>query len=515
MSFGPPPSVYTQSALTAETRQKKRRTKRLFGGLVAVALVAALGVGGALLLAPDEDGERTAAEDATPTAKQGRLDVRETVERRPASDRGAMAVRFSVDDMSPGERYEMPGLWATDKILAKGINRTLVGIGIGTDAAPGEEAWKLPLDGPICGKTRHVTGENRTAVLFRESQSEDAHCNRVAFVDLDDGTKVWQAEIPVSGQSDDAPANAAVQRDPGVTLISGTVAVTWGGGTDAYSMDTGKRRWRVEGEDAGACGSDGAGGGPALLVRYSCPDPDAPLGSSEALTYKIRALDPETGATRWTYEPAKGVRDVRIVSTDPVALATATGDVGITEILSLDGDGKRRATVRLENGAYVAECADEVDHVAADDCPTIVAGAGQVFLTSKEQGDLVNNANWVVGFDLATGRTVKKFESGRNSLLRPLRMSGDRLLALRESSDHITPMGLVALDPKTGAETPYLYFDLPSEAWNLTSVTLADAVVQNGRIFFGAKAADGPSEEDGKAWTWLALGIESDVPRKK
>lgn len=106
-----------------------------------------------------------------------------------------------------------------------------------------------------------------------------------------------------------------------------------------------------------------------------------------------------------------------------------------------------------------------------DNCPTIVVGDGQVFLMSREDpdGTIVNNSNWIIGFDLATGKTVKKFESGRDQLLYPLRMSGDQLLALRESSDHITPMGLVSLNPRTGKETPYLYFDLPSEAWTLTA----------------------------------------------
>ncbi len=39
----------------------------------------------------------------------------------------------------------MPGTWATDKILAKGINQTLVGFRTGTDAVPGDEVWKLRL----------------------------------------------------------------------------------------------------------------------------------------------------------------------------------------------------------------------------------------------------------------------------------------------------------------------------------------------------------------------------------
>ncbi len=85
-------------------------------------------------------------------------------------------------------------------------------------------------------------------------------------------------------------------------------------------------------------------------------------------------------------------------------------------------------------------------------------------------------------------------------------MSGDQLLALRESSDHISPMGLVSLNPRTGKETPYLCFDLPSEAWTLTAPTLNDIIVQNGRLFFGTKQASGPSTDKKKVWEWLVLG---------
>ncbi|CAM5453128.1 PQQ-binding-like beta-propeller repeat protein [Streptomyces pharetrae] len=502
MSFGPPPSVYTQSSVAADRQRRKRRAALL----AAVAAVVALALSaGAWLWWP-----QTAPDDARPAAApaQHRLDVRETVERRPAGNRGVMAVRFSADDMSPGERYEMPGLWATDKILAKGINKTLIGLRMGTDAAVGDEAWKLSLGGPICGRTRHVTVENRTAVLFRDNEDKESLCNHVAFVDLDDGELVWQAEFPISGNGLGTPDDAGSQETPGVTLTHAVVVVTWGGGTDAYDMDGGKLRWRAK---AGRnCDASGAGGGKGLVVRFSCWQEDAPV--SQGSTFEVRGLDPGTGATRWTYEPATGVKDVRIVSSAPAVLATSAGDIGITEIISLDERGEYRATVPLQRGAYVAECSDEITYLAADECPSVAVGAGQVFLTSKEQGDLVHNANWIIGFDLATGHSVKKFESGPNALLRPLRMSGDQLLALRESSDHISPTALVSLNPKTGAETPYFYFDLPSEGWNLLSMEYADAVVQNGRLFFGARTAE--NSTDGKAWVWLALGVESAEVKK-
>jgi hypothetical protein len=90
-----------------------------------------------------------------------------------------------------------------------------------------------------------------------------------------------------------------------------------------------------------------------------------------------------------------------------------------------------------------------------------------------------------------------------------MQMSGDKVLALRESSDHISPMALVSLDPKTGEETPYFYFNLPTEAESFTITDGNDVLVEDGRLFFGAKQANGPGGKDGKAWIWLALGIES------
>ncbi|MFF3330143.1 PQQ-binding-like beta-propeller repeat protein [Streptomyces sp. NPDC002888] len=507
MSFGPPPSIYTQSAVSADQQRSKKRRRTLLG-VVAAVVVAALGAGALLLSGALEQDPKTSKKPLAATA-QGRLDVRETVEKRPASTTGTMGFRFSTDDMSPNEQHEMPGMWATDKILAKGINRTVVGLAVGTDASPGDEKWKLSLSGPICGYTRHVTGENRTAVLFRSSEDEDALCDQVAFFDLDDGRKIWQHEIAASreGGGKGTPDNSATQNTPSVTLTRATVAVTWGGGSEAYDMDNGRRLWSTK--TTGTCEDAGAAGGGALLIRVSCWHDGKPVDSWESLTYKVRAVDPRTGRTKWTYSAATGVRDLKVPSTDPPVLAVAAGDTGYTELLSLDGRGKNRATIRLQNGQYVGDCSSELDYLVIDDCPTIPVGGGQVFLRSKDSDDALHPSNWIVGFDLATGNTTKKFESGPNETLRPIRTSGGQLLALRLSSDRIAPMGLVSLDPETGKETPYFYFGLPLEAENFTIIDSNDVLVQNGRLYFGAKQANGPTEKEGKAWTLMVLGIES------
>ncbi|MFI6660319.1 PQQ-binding-like beta-propeller repeat protein [Streptomyces sp. NPDC050523] len=505
MSFGPPPSMYTQSALNAGTQEKRRRRKWLLLPLAAV-LVAALGTGGWLLWGGD-GGTKT---DRPVATGQGRLDVRETVERRPASTTGKMAFRFSVDDMSPGEHYEMPGMWATDKILAKGINKTVIGLSIGTDASPGDERWKLPLDGPICGYTRHVTGENRTAVLFRANDRGGAYCNHVAFFDLDDGREIWETDFPYSkyGDAQGLATGGDDQDTPSVTLAHGTVAVTWGGGTDGYSMDTGRRLWRTT--STGSCQDMGAAGGGALLVRQQCWHDDAPADSTDAVTYKARKMDPRTGRVLWTYSAAKGIRDLDIPSAKPAVLAVQAGQIGISEMLSLDDRGRNRATIRLQSGTYVGECSYD-DYLAIDDCPTIAVGDGQVFLRSKESGDKANS-NWIIGFDLATGNTTKKFDSGTGSLLYPVRMSGGRLLALRQTDDHITPSALVALDPRTGRETPYFYYELPQEAELMTMTEYNDILVEDGRLFFGVKKVDGPAKGRPR-WVYLVLGIESNAAK--
>ncbi|WP_247697292.1 PQQ-binding-like beta-propeller repeat protein [Streptomyces sp. b94] len=176
-----------------------------------------------------------------------------------------MAFRFSVDDMAPGEHVEMAGMWATDRIVAEGINKTLVGMRIGTDIAPGEEEWRLRLDGPVCGYTRHVGDHRTAAVVFRANdREEDAFCNQVAFVDLDDGRFVWEDRFSysVAGPGPGFATGSSSQDRPSVTLTHDTVAVTWGGGTVGYDMEEGESRWATR--TAAPCQDMGAAGGRAL-----------------------------------------------------------------------------------------------------------------------------------------------------------------------------------------------------------------------------------------------------------
>ena len=396
MSFGPPPSMQPTSAPQPESPRRGRRVSRtVLLGVLAVALVAVLGTGSWLLWGGSGKGPSSQG--------QGPLDVRETVEKQPASTSGEMAPRFS-SDVKPGEHVAMPGMWATDRILAKGINKTLVGLSIGSTAAPGDEKWKLTLDGPICGYTRHVTGDNRTAVLFRANGwAEEALCNQVGFVDLDDGRLIWTERFPVSEVGREPGAGTGTEMDrPSVTLTHATVAVTWGGGTMGYDMGKGTTRWSTTA--AAPCQDAGAAGGRALIVREECwsGDESLPVGSSQSVTYRLRKVDPASGKALWTYSAAKGVRYLSVPSTDPAVIAVSGGEIEITDLISLNDRGRNRATISLRHGAYVADCAYS-DYLVIDDCPTIAVGRQQVFIRSKDQVEKRQTSNWIIGFDLATG----------------------------------------------------------------------------------------------------------------
>lgn len=428
--------------------------------------------------------------------KQAPDEVRETVEKRPKDRSGHLAVSL-VDELEPGKTLNMPGTWATDTVLVKGMNSTLEGITIGTD----DEAWHYNLSGAICGTTQHVTADGRTAVLFRSGNGKSL-CNQLAFFDLDNGKKLWQVTIPTSKSSFGEDL-------PNVTLTRGVVATAWSGGSAAYDMSGGEQLW--ERKRTSECREDGFAGGRALVIELHCmPDPSKPLISE----IRVQRRDPRTGEAMWTYKVPKGIELAYLVSAEPPVIAVSAGEAGLTEMISLDGKGKYRATIRLEDGRYDLDCAvDDMQSSALDHCAPVVIGRSQAFVTGGEQTEGINHtSNWIVSFDLATGKTVKKFDSGADQMIYPIRMSGDRLLAFKEGTDNFAPSSVVSLNPATGTETPYYYFNVPSEAHFMDPKT--DGIVfEGGRIFFASTQVQGEGQKGKPARIWGAVGIESVAAR--
>ncbi|MFJ3307907.1 PQQ-binding-like beta-propeller repeat protein [Streptomyces sp. NPDC086549] len=476
MSFGPPPSVFTQSALAADQATRKRRRTRLLG-VLAVLVVLGLGAGGLLLSSAGDDSAHADGKGAA-TAAQSPDAIRETVEKVPSSPEGRLALEHDEEHVSQytetNPRYA-PGTWATGKILARGVANHIVGIRI--KPPYDETAWTLKLDGHICATSRHVTADGRTAVVIQpphaKGSKQEGVCDQVVFVDLNTGKKLWQKKMP-------SPQQAYVT-NTNLTLTKGVVAVAWGHGSVAYDMKDGRQLW--DSATVSRCEDKGFAGGRALLALVSC-------GEGTAATYEVQKLDPRTGKPRWTYKVASGVQAVYLPSSDPPVLAVAAGDNEATDLISLDARGRRRATISLSG--YDAKCGARYFFSpyfgVLENCDGLVVGRTQAYVMSKE--NIANNqpSDWIVAFDLKTGRSQGKFDGRDLQMIYPLRMSGDELLIYRRGADVNAPAAVVSWNARTDKETPLLFFQLPEDDdAELSDPEQTDIVFEKGRVFFGKR----------------------------
>ncbi|MFD9006774.1 PQQ-binding-like beta-propeller repeat protein [Streptomyces sp. NPDC059582] len=475
MSFGPPPSVYTQSALAADRTARERRRRKVLGAL-AVLVVGGLCAGGWLVSSAGDD---SAAADGRPApVVQSPDDIRETVEKVPGSPEGRLMIEHNEENLAKSTetnpRYA-PGTWATGKILARGVADRIEGYRI--KPRYDETAWTLQLGGHLCATSRHVTADGRTAVVIQPPKSAGSEhegvCDQVVFVDLNTGRKLWQKKMPA--------AQFAYVTNTDLTLTKGVVAVAWGRGSVAYDMKDGRQLWNST--TLSRCEDKGFAGGRALLALVSC-------GEATDATYKVQRLDPRTGKPQWTYQVARGVQGVYLPSSDPPVLAVAAGDSAATDLISLDDKGRRRAAMSL--GGYDAKCGVRYSFSpffgTTENCDGLVVGRDQAYVMSKENIANDQPSDWIVAFDLKTGRSQAKFEGREMQMVYPLRTSGDDLLIYRRGAGTIAPAAVVSWNPRTDKETPYLLFQLPEDdEYELSDPEQTDIVFERGRVFFGRR----------------------------
>ncbi|MET7605708.1 PQQ-binding-like beta-propeller repeat protein [Streptomyces avermitilis] len=495
MSFGPPPSVYTQSALAADQARSRGRMKVL--GAVAALVVAVLCAGGWLLLSAG--GDASTDGKAAP-APQRPDEIRETVEKIPSTPEGRLVMEHSEDGLAKhtaDPRYA-PGTWATGKIFAKGIARRVVGYKIQSQSE--KAAWTLELGGHICATSRHVTADGRTAVVVQPSKPEGSKtagvCNEVVFFDLDTGKKLWQAKMP--------SANQAYVTNTNLTLTRGVVAVAWRHGSVAYDMKNGKQLW--DSTAVSNCEDEGFAGGRALLALVSC-------GEAPGIKYEVQKLDPRTGRADWTYKVAGGIQAVYLPSSDPPVLAVAAGDITVTDLITLDDNGKHLATVSLAGDRFDPGCGQR--YFAApyfgvlENCDRMVVGRKQMYVATKEGFDAAQPANWIVAFDVETGKTAGKFDGRPFQSVLPLRMSGDELLIYRRTFGSVGPAAVVRWNPRTDKESPFLLFHLPEDDESeLSDPEQSDIIVEKDRVFF-AKRELTADDKHPKDPVLAAIGVGS------
>ncbi|MFI0242698.1 PQQ-binding-like beta-propeller repeat protein [Streptomyces sp. NPDC016845] len=446
--------------------------------------VAALLVGGWVLWPKGSDPSVALNKKSSPAPAAD--DIRESVEARPKGGVGHLEATMMARGVAPGKSQSTPGTWVTDKTLVKGNGSSLVAVKIGTAE---EDAWAKHLPGPICAATPYVTVDGRTAVAYKSGTNKDPDaCDRLVMFELDTGEKLWDSKIPWK-ESFGEPTR--------ITMVRGVVVATWWEGTAAVDMQSGRTLW--ERGRTKPCHDDQVQGGKALTVSVGCSS-----GTDyRDVRYQVQKLEPRSGRVVWTYRAARYVH-AYVVSSEPTVVAVEAGEDEITDLLSLDDHGKHRATIRMEGDHYQVKC----DPERGDGCAGAIVTDSEVYVLSGATSEtLGNNTNWLVGFDLATGKTGVKFDAGPNQQLHPVRMSGDRILAVKEGTDLVAPMSLVELDPATGKERPYYSFTIPQGSGSGSASGGATVVIEDGRVFFGNSGVTGSGEERMPDAQWMAVGI--------
>ncbi|MEU6394987.1 PQQ-binding-like beta-propeller repeat protein [Streptomyces sp. NPDC046939] len=480
MTFGPPPSEFTQSRQQARSRSR-HRSYALVACFVAVAVL----LFGGWVFWPDASDSSTELKKSSPAPAPD--DIRESVEARPKGGVGHLEATMMARGVAPGKAQPTPGTWATDKVLVKGNGASLAAVKIGTAE---EDAWTKHLPGPICAAAPYVTVDGRTAVAYKGGTNKDPDaCDHLMMFRLDTGERLWDRVIPWQAASIAEPTR--------ITMTRGVVVATWWQGTAGVDMRSGHILWERGSTDQ--CSDAQVQGGRALTVSYSC----YPGTDYRDVRYRVQKLDPRSGRVVWTYHAARYVI-VHIVSSEPAVLAVAAGDDRVTDLLSLDKRGKHRATIRMEKDHYQVQC----DLEESETCTGAIVMDSSVYVLSGATSEtLGNNTNWLVGFDLSTGKSGVKFDAGPNQQLHPIRRSGGRILAVKEGTDQVAPMSLVELDPATGKERPYFSFTLPPDIRSGSAQNKMTVAVENGRVFFGNSEVTGSGEERMPDAQWMAVGI--------
>ncbi|AJF65612.1 PQQ-binding-like beta-propeller repeat protein [Streptomyces vietnamensis] len=408
-------------------------------------------------------------------------------EKVPADTKAKMA--YTVAEPKVADLTDVSGSWLTDKAFVKpGVNSL-----VAYDLDKPTVLWTLPLTGQVCGASRHVTADNKAAILFEAAKRVAPrfyqNCTEVGVVDLNTGKLLWSTSV-TGGSAGDQKV-----RFSEVTLSGATVAA---GGTDggaAFDLANGNPRWKPQPNDQN-CYDLGYGGGEGLVAVRKC-------GSYDNPNVLIQNLNPTTGAPLSQYKMPPGVKYASVVSTKPLVVAADVGETagdgsGISDFFSIDEKtGKLKAKITADADQYAARCRS----TKVEACSQALVGNGRLYVPTEEHegstGEYGSETNEIIAFDLATGRTVpEKADAGDGFTSVPLRMDGGNLIVYKEPP-YDKGGRIVSVDGGTMKETLLLENPADKTIHNAeTSFSLngAELLYRDGRFFISETMVSKPRE---------------------
>ncbi|MEU6182577.1 outer membrane protein assembly factor BamB family protein [Streptomyces coeruleorubidus] len=339
-------------------------------------------------------------------------------EKAPADPGAKVLFQVPMPEVKNDSTVVVSGSWLTDKTYAKSGIAEIVGY----DRDKGGEQWTIPLAGPVCQASRHVTDDNKTAILYQPAmptKADPSHgCSQIALIDLDAGKKLWTKTLKTGDQ--------LISFD-NVTISGDTVAVGSSSGGGAFDV-SGKLLWSPKPTDS--CYDAGYGGGEKLVAVRKC-------GTYGQRQLHIQTIDPKSGKVISEYKMTQGIEYASVVSTNPLVVAADVGDSagdgsGISDFFSIDNKtGKLRTRISAPGEQFAARC-EGVTRI--EYCNQLAVGNDRLYLPTEEHdgSGKYSQTNEIVAFDLSTGKqTGQRADAGDGYRISPLRMDGGSLIAYK------------------------------------------------------------------------------------
>ncbi len=468
----------------------------IIAAVVAVALIIGAGV---FLASGDDDGGKKNE------SKQGETDGGKTggnegenkggdggKEKKPASTSAKSLFNVPAPEVKNDDSIATDGSWLTEKTYAKsGVNEI-----VGYEPLTGAKLWTIPLAGPVCAGSEHVTEDGLTAVLFQGAKPTKARahmgCTEVAAIDLDNGQKLWQKG---------SKAGDTKMTFDEVTVGKGLVAAGGTSGGSAWEIKSGNVKWEPRAGDK--CKDNGYAGGNGLVALSRCG------ADYDTAALKVQPLD-ESGKPLSSYTLPPGIQWGSIVSASPLVAAVDSTDQskGPTDYFVIDEKtGKLRSKISVDPEKYQRTC----DATEVAQCRNVAVGNDHLYLATREHegGGEYGMTNEIISFDLATGKEAgQKADAGDRYTMFPLRMDGGNIIAYK-----VPPYDkggqIVSIDGKTFKETVFLENpadEAVRDAESSFSTDYAEYRYSNGRLYISDVFASKPLSADDKNYLVVAFG---------
>ncbi|MFE6778517.1 PQQ-binding-like beta-propeller repeat protein [Streptomyces sp. NPDC057702] len=415
-------------------RPGKQRMAIIVSAVVAIALV----VGGGVWFATkggdgdDKAKKETGTSQGTSGGEEGEKGEG-GVKKRPTPKLVGGNLLAKIPMPKVKEQANSPGLWATDKVWAKGQIDKIVGYPVSGGSSA---QYEIPLGGALCWGSTQVTQDGMTAVVFEDgkptAENKYPDCSEIGLVDLNNGKLVWQRSIK--------EADEKLEFDE-VTIGGGTIAAGGLDGGAAWSMK-GDKLWSPQANEE--CSDYGYGGGPKLVAVRGC-------GEYGEARMSVQLINPKDGNILSEYKLTDGLDDVHVVSTDPMVIGVDAGDstgASVSDFMTIDASqrkGKLISKIATGNGKFTAECqTNEVES-----CSKVVVTKDKLFMATEERRGASETTpqNEIVAYSLTTGKTVGKTDGVPNSSITPLQLDKDGYLVAYQDTTYREGGAVWQIDP--------------------------------------------------------------------